>query len=149
MDVTTAANVVARIAQTWPNATIGDQTVEAWADATPEVDPMHAADAIRRLAQSDEFAPSVARFLATVRLIVRERSQPSIAAGPIPHSTRQQAASRIAALRSFWHDATIGRPDHNHMRGDHTCPRCSTSDAFLAEQSVEIAKVLREFPVGG
>lgn len=148
MNADVAARTVAQMASIWPHATIADHTVEAWADATPDIEPHIAAAAMRRLAQTDDRPPSIARFMAEARLIVREQSQPSIATGPIPHSTRKQAAGRIVALKAAWGVATAGRPDHNHKNGDENCPRCSTSDAFLAEHAAEIAQVLRENPVG-
>lgn len=148
MNPTVAARTVAQMASIWPHAAIADHTVEAWADATPEVEPQIAADAMRRLALTENYPPSIARFMAEVRLIAREHAQPAIATGPLPHSTRRQAADRIAALKVAWNTASKGRPDHDHRKGDNLCPRCSTSDQWLSDNAPEIAAVLREFPVG-
>lgn len=143
-----AAGVLAYAASVWTNADLPETAVHAWADATGDIDPTAAHTAMRRLAQTSEFMPTIARFLAEVRLVNREHARPAIAAGPIPHSTRREASARMRALKDAWSQAAQGRPPHDHKRGDEACPACSTTDDWLTEHAADIAAVLREHPVG-
>lgn len=139
----TAGRVVAAMANIWPSMTVADQTVEAWAACTPELDEQVCLDAVRRLAQSDDFPPSIHRFMQTVRSLTRQAAQPAIATGPVSHSDRRQAQERVRALRGYWRAAAVGRPAHDHRGGDDGCPRCSTSDEWIAEHAPGALEVLR------
>lgn len=139
-----AAGILGYASGVWPSVAMGEAVVVSWADATPEVDPTTAHTAMRRLARSEDRMPSIARFLTECRLIQRENMQPAIAAGPLSLTDRREAAARIAALRVYWSGAAEGRPDHDHRKGDHACPRCSTSDAWVAEHAPVAMEILRE-----
>ncbi len=138
-----AAGVLGYASSVWPSVAMGESVVVAWADATPDLDSTVAHAAMRRLARSEDRMPSIARFMAECRLIARELTQPAIATGPLLHTDRQEASARIAALKVFWKEAAVGRPDHDHKQGHHACPRCSTSDAWLAEHAPVAMDVLR------
>lgn len=135
MNPTVAARTLGAIASIWPNTTIGEQTTEAWAVATPDVPEDVAHAAVLRLARTDGFAPSIARFMDHVRLIEREQAPPSIGPGP---ADSQLAQDRIRFLRVAWLAAAADRPDHDHRTGDGGCPRCSTSRQWVREMDHEI-----------
>lgn len=139
-----AAGVLAYAASVWTHADLPPTAVHAWSDATPEVDSTTAHGAMRRLARSEEFMPTIARFLTEVRLIEREKATPFMAIGSASHSSRDESAARIAALRTFWKSAAADRPAHNHHNGDDVCPCCSTTDEWMAEHAPQIQNVLRE-----
>lgn len=153
MNSTETAVVVAYMAEAWPWAEWGDHAVELWADACPTVEQRTAAEAARRLVRSEERPPSVARFLQECRLIAREQAQPAIATGPMHHSSKTEAAQKIAGLRGYWAEASAGRPEHRGcipgtkpgQKGP--CPRCSTTEEFIAQHAPTIAQWLRDFRV--
>lgn len=148
MNPIVAGRVVAAMVNVWPSMTVAEQTVEAWSVTTPEISEDTALTAVRRLAKTEDFAPSIARFLAECRLIERERATPYLALGPGSHSTREQAIARVRAIKAFWSEASRGRPEHDHRFGDDGCSRCATRDQFIADNTRSLAKVLAEFPIG-
>jgi len=140
----TAAAVVKAITEAWPYVETSPDAVVVWADAAPHVEHATAGVAIRRLVRTEERPPSIARFLAECRLIEREKATPYTAIGPGTHTSRAQAAQNISLLRTFWKSAAAGRPEHDHKKGDHLCPACTTSDAWVAEHNPQIIQILRE-----
>ena len=145
-----AGRVVAAMVNIWPAWTVGDETVEAWAAATPNVDPKVAHAAVMRLAGTDEFAPSIARFMNHVHLIEREEAghgRQQVGSGPVDRSTRRVASERVRFLHAGWMAAAEERPDHDHTLGDVACPRCSTSTVWVADTNRELlAAMFDEVP---
>lgn len=144
MNAVETTSIVAYMAEAWPWAELGEHTAEVWADSCPQIEHRVAAQAMRRLVKSEDRPPSVARFLTECRLIARENAQPVIAAGPMHHSTKAEAAAKMAGLRNYWREASAGRPPHKGCAAG-TCARCTTTDEFLSEHSNAIAAWLRDF----
>lgn len=139
-----AAGLVAYTVQVWPRTEIGEHTVEAWADATGDLDPTSAHTAMRRIAATDEWPPSIARFMAVYRLIEREATPPAVGPGPVTAAERDVVAARWAVLRAFWKSAQKSRPDCDHRDRSIPCPRCSTRDEWLSELAPQAMAVVRE-----
>ncbi|HEX9995295.1 MAG TPA: hypothetical protein VGB14_20400, partial [Acidimicrobiales bacterium] len=58
----------------WPQEKFHDRTPDVWADALRNVDPDDGLAAARLLVRSDNWFPSVARFLETANALARQRT---------------------------------------------------------------------------
>lgn len=130
-----AARVLAYCAQNWPTMTVGDHTADVWAAALATVDAKHAQEAVRRLVQTDEYPPTVARIISAARGIGKGHEEHR--ALPAPRGDMGRAARSIRALNALC--ARMDRPAHDHRRGVDACPSCSTKAGRLKAFAREAA----------
>lgn len=135
-----ASSILAYLVEAWPSMEVGEHTAEVWADALSGVDTQHAHTAARKLVKSEQWPPSVARFLEVAREVKRaeDTDRQARALGPPPTTDRATAAGRMRGIRAGWDAVQATRPKHDHKRGGANCPKCSTSAATVAEHAPEI-----------
>lgn len=138
-----AAQILAYCAQNWPTMTVGDHTADVWAEAMATVDASHAQEAVRRLVQTDEYPPTVARIISAARGIGRGHDEHR--ALPAPQGDARRSARAMAALNALY--AQMDRPVHDHRRGAEACPACSTAADRLKLFADEAADLLGDYGI--
>lgn len=134
-----AGAVLTYVADAWPaTMKLGDDTAAIWADALANIDYRDAQLAVRNLAKTDEWAPAIARVVATARGITASRhTTPALGAGRNP-----RAAAILAAIRAA--SDAVDRPAHDHHHGPENCPCCATKEQRINDYTTQTLGALRE-----
>jgi len=138
MTPTEAAIVLSYCAEAWPNMRIGDDTAIVWADGLAGVDAQDAHTAVRNLAKTDEWAPSLARVITAARGIAASHMTHKA----LPAPSRADNARVIRAIRAA--SEAVDRPAHDHRRGAENCPCCTTKDQRIKQFTSDTLGALRE-----
>lgn len=102
-----------------------------------------AQDAVRRMIQTDEYPPTVARIITAARGVAQGRDAQPALPSPRPDATR--SARAMGALNALY--AQMDRPAHDHHRGAEACPSCSTKADRLTLFADEAADLLGDYGI--
>lgn len=133
-----AAMILSYCTEAWPTMTVGDDTAIVWADALAGIPAQDAHTAVRQLAKSDEYPPSIARLITAARGIARGHETTKA----LPPPTRHGGAKLLAAIQAY--SAAVERPAHDHHRGVEHCPCCSTKAERLRQWDADMRVLLSE-----
>jgi len=137
-----AGQILSYFTEAWPTMNVGEDTAVVWADALRGIDAQDAHTAARRLVQSDERPPSIARLIQAARGIAAGRMAHN-ALPAAPRLPQSRSAKLMAAINAYW--AAVERPAHDHHRGPENCPCCSTRDERLKTGIAETTEMIHEF----
>jgi hypothetical protein len=135
------AGLLAYVSDAWSVTGVGQNTTEIWAEACADVELEDARAAVRRLRDTLDKPPSIARFLEECKVVKRNR-QPRIEPGRrVPDLPMERSSDIAAALSRGLKAASDLIPDHDHKPDPATgkragwvdCPACSTADARRPE----------------
>lgn len=138
-----AAQILAYCAQSWPTMSVGEHTVDVWAEALAMTAAHDAQTAVRQLVKTDDYPPTVARIISAARGIAKGHAEyRAIGSG---QTNRAESARAMAALNVLY--AQMDRPAHDHHKGRDGCPACSTKADRLKVFAHEAADLLGDYGI--